>query len=301
MHHWNGDNMYHHKHMSRYVASCAILLALCSLPAAGKDVDIISVWASPGVLVDGLRSDWPEAAITVLSKPEVSIGVGDDSQQVYLMLCFKNPDWARLIRMSGLTIWLDAKGSKGKDFKLTFTGGPSMAQIKIIAGRDSADMSVGMPPEFRERMEKREARKVDSFTCYQKEYYVEEPIPMDGTKGPKAAYGIDNDYFVYEFSVPLEKSSMKIYGLGVPPDRTISIGLMWGNFDRDKMMDDLPDRGDDFLTGDIGGVRSGEGPEGRGGFPPGGRRGGHMPKKQEIWLNIRLTPSANVPGPASKQ
>ena len=284
----------------RVVAVALLSLAWIS-PAAGKDVDIVSAWISPGAVIDGLRSDWPEAAITVLSKPAVSIGAGNDSQQVCLMLSFKNPEWARLIRMSGLTIWLDGNGDKGKDFKLTFTGGPTMARIRTIAGRDSADMTAGMPFEFRDRMEQREARKVDSFTCYQKEYYVEEPIPMDGTKGPRAAYGIDNGYFVYEFSVPLEKSSMKIYGLGVPPDRTISVGLMWGGFDRDKMMDEMSDRDDGFFTGDIGGVPGGGGSEGKGGFPPGGRRGGHMPKKQEIWLKIRLTPSAGTPNPPSKQ
>ncbi|MDD4052666.1 MAG: hypothetical protein PHR28_12315, partial [candidate division Zixibacteria bacterium] len=194
-------------------------------------------------------------------------------------------------RMGGLTIWLDGAGGKGKDFKLTFTGGPPMNRIMNMPGRDSADMSAGMPPEFRERMEQREAAKVDSFTCYQKEYYVEEPIPMDGTKGPIAASGIDNGYFVYEFSVPLEKSTVKIYGLDVPPDQTISVGLMWGDFDRKKMMDDMPDRRDGFFGGGIGGVSTGGGPGG-GGLPPGGRMGGHMPKKQEIRLKVQLAPCA---------
>lgn len=286
--------MTRHKHASRFIASCAVLIALCSSPAAGKDVDIVSAWTPPGMKIDGLRSDWPETALTVLNKPQVSIGVADDSQRVYLMLSFKNPEWARVIRMGGLTIWLDRDGGKGKDFKLTFTGGPSMAAIMNTAGRDSTKMLTGMPPEFRQRMEQRAAGKTDSFTCYQKEYYVEEPIPMDGTKGPMAAYGIDNGYFVYEFSIPLEKSSVKIYGLGVPPDRTIGVGLMWGEFDRKKMIDDGPDRDDGFFTGDIGGISTGRGPDGRGGFPPGGRMGGHMPKKQEIRLTVRLTPSADT-------
>ncbi|MDD4053001.1 MAG: hypothetical protein PHR28_14030, partial [candidate division Zixibacteria bacterium] len=86
--------MYNRKRISRYAAFCAILLALCSSPAAGKDIDIISAWTPQTVKIDGLRSDWPEAAITLLNKPDVSIGAANDSQRVYLMLCFKNPEWA---------------------------------------------------------------------------------------------------------------------------------------------------------------------------------------------------------------
>jgi hypothetical protein len=282
------------------VVAVALLSLVWVSPAAGKDLEIISTWASPTMAGDDLRSDWPGATTILLDKQEVLIGVGNDSQHVFLRFGFKNREWARLIQLSGLTIWLDGEGSKGKDFKLTFTGGPSMTKIMDVAGRDSAGVTAGMSPDLQGRMKQGEAGKADSFTCYQKEYYVEEPIPMDGTKGPKAAYGIDNGYFIYEFAIPLEKSSVKIYGLGVPPDRTISVGLMWGGLDRKKMMDDMPDRDDGIFTGNIGGLPTGGRPEGRGGFPPGGRMGGHKPKKQEVWLNVRLTPSANAPDPASK-
>ncbi len=278
------------------------LLSLASIsPAVGKDLKVVSTWASPTMAGENLRSGWPEPETVLLDKQDVLIRVANDSDHVFFMLGFKNPEWAHLIRLSGLTIWLDGRGDKGKDFKLHFVGGPSMRRIMASSGQNGADFLRQMPPGLREQMKQRDTSRVDSFTCYQKEYYVEEPIPTDGTKGPRAVYGIDNGYFIYEFSVPLEKSSVKIYGLGVPPDRTISLGLTWGEIDRKKMMDDMPDRDEGFFSGDIGGSPTGGRPEGRGGVPPGGWMGGHMPKKQEVWLNVRLTPSAQTPHPAPKR
>ena len=284
----------------------AIVLALLIMALAplanGADVKINSVWAPGSIRVDGVRSDWPAGGMTFLSEQEVSVGVCNDTGRVYVMLCFNKPEWARLIRRAGLTIWLDAKGKKGKDFKIYFAGGPSMKQIMETSGQRGEESQRRMPPEMQERMRERDERMVDSFTCYQKEYFVEEPIPMDGAKGPMAASGIDKGFFVYEFSLPIEPSSVKIYGLGMQPGQTLGVGMVWGEFDRKKMREDMPERdGGMMIDGIGGGGRRGGMPEGGGGFPGGRMDGGQMPKKQEVWLKVRLTPSAGEADAAGKK
>ena len=275
-------------------AGILVSLIISFAPSAnGADIKINSLWALTSIRVDGVRSDWPEGGMTLLSEQEVSVGVCNDSSRVYVMLCFNKPEWARLIRRAGLTIWLDQKGKKGKDFRLHFVGGPSMKQIVEVSGQKGEEPGRRMPPEMRERMRERDERAEDSFSCYQKEYFVEEPIPMDGAKGPMAASGGDKGFFVYEFSVPMEPSSVKIYGLGMQPGQTLGVGLVWGEFDRKKMEEDRPERDDGMMIDGIGGggMRGGM-PEGGGGFSGGPRGGGQMPKKQEVWLKVHLSPSA---------
>ncbi len=284
------------------LAGGSALLLLVSLvafasAAQARDPEANSVWAPGAITLDGQRTDWPENSISSL--PDVkgaSFGVCNDSQNVYVMLCFQNDQWARVIKMGGLTVWLDPQGKKKKQFMLKLVGGPSWEEIMKASGR-TPRQNQRTPGDSGQESGRERMRRADTvFTCMQKDYLEEKAIPINGKEGPAAAFAIDKGFFVYEFSVPLRESSVLYYGLGTQPGQAISVGLVWGDIDRSSMRGQGNESG--FQMGDRPG-RGGFG--GGGGFPGGmGRGGGHreggeggegqrqMPQKEEVWLRARL-------------
>ncbi len=262
-----------------------------SLPA--KDLQMSAPRLVQGIKLDGKRSDWPDSTVTYLNDAEASVGLCTDSQNLYVMLAIQKPQYARLIRMSGLTLYFDAQGKDHKDFWVKFTGGPTMTEIRAEAAKTGDSTQSQLSPEGAERMHERDQNYENQFICYQKDRISEKPIPVDGSEGPAVAYGIDEGFFVYEFSVPLKESSVRYYGLGEIPKQDVSVGLVWGEFDRSAMRGSGGDEGG-MRHGGMGGWPGGMGEGGRrmgggGGFPGGGRMGREMPKKQEVWIKAKLT------------
>jgi hypothetical protein len=265
------------------------LFKVFSAPAFCKDVNLKSPWITQPMKIDGQLGDWPESAATFLKDPEATVGVCNDSERVYIRLSFRNARWARLIKMGGLTIWLDGQGKDHKDFMLRFNGGPSRAEMMEQmrkSGNSQNQASPGYAGREREGGEERAA----SLICSKKDYLEEKEVPMDGSQGPSAAFGEEKDFYIYEFSVPFKESTPMYYGLGIAPNKAISVGLIWGEMDRSKMRKERPNIGG--LPGGMGGGGGGMMPGGGGGMGDqdrSSRMGQEAPKKQEVWLKAELT------------
>lgn len=286
-----------------------VLLALflpAARPAFGKTAEMSSHWIAQPLKVDGARADWPDKSILFFSDDEVFIGATNDADNLYLVLQFRNPDWARWIRMGGLTVYLDPEGKKGKDFKLKFTGGPTMKEIMAASGKSNTDQNRRTPDNAGGRGPGMSDEVENPFLCYQKKYLAEKAIPMDGTEGPAVAGAMDKEFFVYEFSIPLKESTVKTYGLGAKPDKPVGVGFIWGDIEMKRPeggggggdMGGGPGGGGGGMPpgggGPGGGGPGGGGPGGGGpggGGPGGGGQGGggmNSPEKQEVWVKVQL-------------
>ncbi len=296
------DDMMSIKRFARYTITLFFLIVLLASFLWGKNIELTSQRSAQGIKVDGQISDWPENAMTFLEEQQATVGLCNDSANVYVLVCSRKAEWARMIKMSGLKVYLDAKGTQQKDFMLKFTGGPTREQIMAAGGEKDTAQRREMPPEMRERIRDREKNFQSKFICFQKDVISEKEIPLDGAEGPAVAFGVDKGFFVYEFSVPLKESGVRSYGLGVAPSKKIGLGLAWGEMDKSNMPEGMGEsRGDRGGMGGGGGMPPGGGPgggsggggfEGRGGgrgSHPGGRGGFEMPKKQEVWLKVQLT------------
>jgi hypothetical protein len=291
-----------------------IVLGILSLVLAaatrswGKSIEVVSPWVAQAPILDGRTGDWPEQSSTFIKEKDVLVRVCNDSQNVYVMLGFRNPQWAGIIKRSGLTLKLDPQAKNKDAFSVKLIDGPPMEQIRAILGKDSAKTEqmppdMGERPEMGERQRTRDRQPEKEFICSKKGYLVDKPIPTDGSQGPAAGFGLENGFFAYEFSIPIGESSARFYGLGSKPGQKISIGLIWGEMDKNKMQGGRPSFGDDKdgppgggsgFPGGGGGGMPGGGKGGRGGGmggPPGGGPGGKsgMPEKQEIWLKAQLS------------
>lgn len=271
------------------IAALASALPAAS-PVSGKTVEMTSHRIDQPMPVDGTRIGWPDGSILFFSKEEVFIGATNDADNLYLVLQFRNPDWARWIRMGGLTVYLDPEGKKGKDFKLKFTGGPTMKEIMAVSGKSGSGQDRRMP-ENSEGLGPGANDEVENpFLCYQKRFLTEKAIPMDGTEGPAVAGAMDKEFFVYEFSIPLKESTVKMFGLGAKPGKPIGVGFIWGDLEMKRpggMSGGGRGGGGGFPGGGGGGMPPGGGPGGGSGR---GRGPGGMgtPEKQEIWVKVRL-------------
>ncbi|MBU1319656.1 MAG: hypothetical protein KKH67_10755 [candidate division Zixibacteria bacterium] len=267
--------------------SVIVIAAVGLIPAAligCKSNYIAGQWASDPMSVDGQIGDWDGIPITYFEDKGAVLGMANDSSNLFIYLRFRDPMWARSIKMTGLTIWLDAKGKKSKDLSIRYVGGITKEEMTEAMEPNSDAMTRMMDEEQRKKMDEKLSQP-DQFTLVdESRWYLPKDLDFEGLNGPAVAYASEQGFYNYEFMIPLHECTDGFYGLGVHPGHVLGIGAEWG----DMGMGQRPS-----------GMRGGDGPSG-GGMPPGGGRGGgrgggppgdkrpEMPEKQEVWLRTTL-------------
>lgn len=280
--------MDYNNHTARGATAPTLLTLAGLILATGCNVqEVPSHWSTQPVQVDGKTTDWSNKPMTFFQDEGVALGLSNDAENLCILFRFQDPKWARTIRMTGLTLWLDVNGKKGKNFMIRYKGGPSLARMR--AAGEGGDLD-HIPPELNECLMRQEGSSEDRFTCFVKDRIIEKSIPTDGSQGPAASYDTSLGFYSYEFSVPLQESEVRYYGIGAQPGQTISIGAVWGN------MSNLRGKGKgrSGMNGGRGGMGGGPPDRGRMGGGRGSKGGGRMqpPEKQEVWVKTQLALSS---------
>jgi hypothetical protein len=272
---------------SRTIVSAALVTAAILFSLSCKGSELPGNWNATEIKTDGENTDWEGISGLVLEDGSAALKVANDDANLYLLMQLRDPQMARLIRMSGITVWLNDKGNKDKYFKLCYKGGPTPEELAAAGMADTLRSGSG----DRIQMIPGPMMSVgEDFSCMIKDRLAEKSIPQDGSQGPAVASGISAGTIIYEFSIPLSDTEVKHYGLGIPPGADIGLGVIWGEFDREAMREQMGDRGGmggGGRGGSKGGGRGGGMGGGRGGDPAGGTRP-QMPEKQEIWIRSSL-------------
>ncbi|MBN1212687.1 MAG: hypothetical protein JXA92_08930 [candidate division Zixibacteria bacterium] len=257
------------------------LLSIFLFVGCNSGEDVPCRWNAVGVTVDGRFDDWNNMPTTFFKDQNVSLGLANDSVNLYIIFRFTDQQWARIIRMSGISVWVDSEGKKSKDFGIKFNGGPKLDSAQMAQMNNMPNM-----PESRTMPDRQRETPENQLMVYDKERLVEKIIPVDGREGPQVACEMVQGFYTYEFKIPLQKSVLNYYGVDTQAGEKIGIGFEWG--DRPEMKS--------RPGGGPGGGMGGGPPGGMGGGrPPGGGQGGgpsggrmQMPEKQEIWLKTNL-------------
>jgi hypothetical protein len=258
--------------------------------AGSKAQEVQTFWAATPVQADGQMTEWPGDRTTYVEGRGVLLGLSNDGRNLYILFRFSDPAWARSVRMSGLTLWLDNTGKKKKDFGIRYYGGPSVPRMR--RGESPGDGSPGEKPGPEEGRagSDMEMPGVDQITVIDKKSDHEESLFANGSSGPAAGFGSVEGTYTYEFSIPLQAGDAARYGIGTEPGRPISLGLEWGGLEMAGRKH----------VGHPGGEHRDEGPggdrpdgerRGRGGHGPWGDRGGadrKPPEKQVLWVKTSL-------------
>ena len=242
-------------------------------------------WSAEPVQVDGEMTGWDGITLTYFEDVGAQLGLCNDNENLYILFRFSNQAWVRAIRMGGVTLWLDNSGKNKKDFGIRYTGGPSLSELQKMRTSSGGGFRETLTPEQQQRLLETEKSTADQITLIDKKSNQEITTRADGSGGAAACFAFPQGVYTYEFSIPLQKSSVFGCALGAQPGQIICLGFEWGGMskeDRQKMMGRIG-------GGPPAGIGGGRGGVGRGGMD-GGRGGPRMqpPEEQELWVKTQL-------------
>jgi hypothetical protein len=270
-------------------------LALCTRGAAslfvfaylaagcGGSVDLKSNWLDRDVTVDGANTEW-RGATTYFEDKELSVGLLNDDEFMYIALFVGDRQTQTQILMRGCTVWFDPKGEQEEVLGVHYPLGMMMGG----GGSPARGRKMGQPRGFPDADS---LRKIFAEQPKVLELLGPEPgelhtLAMRGN-GIEVALQLHETSLIYEIKMPLAISDGCPYGIGAEPGGKISVGLMTPEIQRPSRPEGMG-RGPGMGGG--GGGRGGL-PGGRGGMAGGGMRGGSRPEPPsplEVWASIEL-------------
>lgn len=252
------------------------LFLLTFIFVACGSIGLKSIWRDREVTVDGRHDDWLNA-LMYFEKENISFGVLNDEDFMYICLITEDPMIRSQVMMQGLTLWFDPSGGKKKIFGIRFpTGNPEGGmqqrgmqprEVRMKPRRDEQN------PERRRQMPIREMTELEILGPGKDErtrMLVSEAVGIDVSIRPSSGM------LVYELQVPLQPTEEFPYAIGAEAGRTIGMRL-----ETPKMTGQYRGRG-------MAGGMPGGGRGGMGGMPGGGgMRGGGMRFRVPLPLKIR--------------
>ncbi len=246
-----------------------------------------SQWRDREIIVDGSQADW-DGKMTYLEKQNLSFGLLNDENFMYLCLVTNDRDLQRQLMRQGFILWFDPAGGNDKHFGIRFPIGMFAMEMPMMRG-----------PQMREggesEMEPEDRRKI--FAEALQELEILGPGKDDrhrtqvaSAKGLELKLNEDeNGTLVYELKVPLAQSEEHPYAIGAEAGKKIGVGLETPEIDREQMRERMHGSfGGGWHGGGMGGHRPGGGP-GEMGRPEG--FGGHRPemaKPLKVWAEVQL-------------
>jgi len=267
----------------RYLKQLPVLLSIfvgtLLSQSCSSQLKLDSRWSPEQINIDGDESDW-QGALTYLDGKNVSLGIKNDGEFLYICLVSTDRMLQRQMMMRGLTAWFDPDGGKKKTFGIRFPIGMIDTGM-MFSGRGRGGDPEGMQEGF--------SRSLAELELIWPEEERRTRLPIANAQGITAVIGDRMDKLVYEIKVPLKKSENLPYAIGIRDGKRLGMGLETEQIDRKAMRERMG-------RGGSGGGRRG----GRGGFG-GGRSGGagqrpQMPERFKLWFSFRLGMEGE-PGP----
>lgn len=252
-----------------------LLLAFLLLLAAGcgGSAPLLSSAPTQAMVMDGDEADWA-GVIQPLEGQEISLGVLNDGEFLYVGMLTTDPTLIRQIALQGLTVWFSEDGGEEKDWGIRYplgliaAGGPMRDQSRL---RDEEQLRARFMASL-QNLEIMQAGEVKGLRR-----------PAKGVPGLFVGANLDRGMLFYEVKVPLQTTGAFDYAVGAAPGTTMGLGLETPEIDREEMREQMGDRGDDF------GGMGGNGGLGRGntsGRPPAGGR--TLPERLDVWRTVNL-------------
>lgn len=260
--------------MKKYLVYLSAIIIVVSINGCNME-EIASNWDESVVAIDGDNSDWQSTPILSFKKPEIAVGVRNNDEFLYVLISFKEQSLIRLFLMSGVTLWIDQKGGKGKDIGLRYVS--DFGLTGMMQGRGAMAGGRG-GSGGRQLMRGLSIVKKDGTAYY----------PTTEENAPSAALRSEFEAYTLEFKIPLKKSD------DLPYDSDILAGGIVGIGFEVSPPEAIRGRGgrEGGEGGRGGGGRGGggRGGGGRGGGGRGGGQGGGQEglSKQALWMKITL-------------
>jgi hypothetical protein len=244
-----------------YRQAAIVVMLIASLHLCGcGGLEIDSVRTGGDVKIDGVPLDW-RGATTWVESPNVTIGVKNDDD--YLYLCLSSPvrEVAAQIAMSGFTVWLDPEGKKGKTFGIRCPVG--------AAGGMGNPEELGNLAHDRDKFLEMVVERLKGAGSVLE---ILRPNEDDSVRltdaeasGVDVALGYCDGRVVYELKVPFRRDDEHPYAIGSDGGSRIGVGFETPEISRHGIMAAV-----------------------------GGKMPSNMPRPIDIWARIRLAPAGDT-------
>ena len=266
------------------IGICALgLLSLFFTSCA--NLQFKSGWKDKDIKIDGRSDDWI-GSLTYVDKQNISLGVMNDTDYLYVCLAAEDQAMIRRILRQGMILWFNPEGGKNKTLG-----------IKYPVGRQV------MPPEEREmkrpgsEASPQKKRPAAISISNELEILQDSKVPIttsiDNLKGIQISLKRSTGLIVYELKIPLKANPDLPFAIGTQQGSEIGIGI-----EVPKMYMTLNRAAGGMSGRGSGTARPGGNMGGRGGSMRGGSMGGssvgmtgqraNMQKGVKIWATVQL-------------
>lgn len=264
--------------------SLLIILVLLSALVTGCKKSADSHWLQSRIDVDGIGTDWQRIPLANFQKPNLTLGLSNDANNLYVMLAFKDLSLIRMFRMEGITIWMNFEGKKNKDLGIKYI--PPYEPDALINER----LGNRMPPEQMRRMETRQRNRKSGISI------IKDGVTLTSIAGNMPVAAMQSKLGIYnlELKIPLQNFGGQSVKFIENTVSKIMIGFEIKPPERNKNTDkdDLSDR----IGMGMGEGRQGMANRGNRGLGGRGGRGGNMQdqrgmmtlNKMELWVSVNL-------------
>jgi hypothetical protein len=259
------------------LAQITILSIIAAMSTGcSSNLKLNSHWRQQEITVDGESKDWQDG-MTFVEKKNVSLGVANDEDYLYICLVATDRELLRQIIVRGLTLWFDPEGGKEKTFGIRFPLGLIESGLMRMPGRGRGGNQETVPETMRENFEQ-SLTKIEVIWPEKKERLRFDNVSALPGIAVKVKLSDAADTLIYEIKVPLLQTEQHRFAIGTEAGERLGVGFETTQFDREKLRERM-------RKGGFGGGRGG----GRGGFGGRGNRGRpQMPKPFELWVSVRL-------------
>ncbi len=248
--------------------------------------EIQSQWTENEIIIDGDFSEWNDIPIKVLSDdPNIYMRVLNNNEYLYIMAGFSDQVLARMFQRNGVTLWLDNRAKKKKEFGIIYKSDIDIPNSII---RDNP-FRRGDPSNSQSRFTRQPSRVPEGLSIIDEDGHIIQLGVMP--KGPLGNIKVVREAYNVEFMIPLEVSDKTPYAVDASPGAKVSLGLEMDLLSKEeremmeKRMSEMGGRGGMSGMGDRG---SREGMGGKSGGGMGDRGGMQMPANKQLWINIFL-------------
>jgi hypothetical protein len=264
-----------------------VVISILGLIGCSSAVPLTSYWKKSEIVVDGKQNEW-QGSLYDLKKINVTVGVRNDADNLYLCFISYDQNLRRQIMSGGFTVWFDPSGGTEEQYGIKFPVGrpkgarPQMPDKNSDGGnnppRDVGDEDNLPPMPGNDDPSSLDRSRSDDKTMpilqqVSRELQFLGPEEKDiqqattlELKTMKVQLGISQKAFVYELQIPLKKTNDFPFTL-TPGDNNNVIGI---GFKTEENPVSKPGGG----SGGPGGGQGGPPPGGGRGGPPGGGQGG---------------------------
>lgn len=224
-----------------------------------NDPSLKSVWKE--AQDDNAGSPWENSLTYVLEEENVTIGIQNDADNLYIALRATNRETFMKVMRTGLIIWLDATGKKKKVFGLHYPVGAATPGAPFVPGPGAAESPGGHRKPFEALL--------DSMEIIGPTPNDRRRIPVLNQLGISASQINIMGTTTLDLKIPLRPTNDTPFAIGVDAGSTIGLGLETGKIDREMVKKPRREGKGGFGRGAPGEDGMPGGP-GRGGGPPRG-------------------------------